>query len=143
MSSCDVDVRFDPPEAGFEPGDEIRGTVRVTASEEVKAKALVIQQIWRAHGRGNTFEKVLEEHVEPLTGFSPHAPREFPFRFTVPVHPVTYHGHVINVDRPGRRWSCPRPARSVSTARATRSPGPPPSASTSRDGRTGCASTTC
>jgi hypothetical protein len=98
MSSCNVEVILDASEPAYEAGAEITGRVIVRASKDVEPKALVIEQLWRAHGRGNTHEEVLAVQREPGGLWRADTVTEVPFRFVCPSRPVTYHGHYINVD---------------------------------------------
>lgn len=98
MSKCDVTVCLDGTARSFMAGDGVTGTVVVTANTEVAATKLIVEQLWRVHGRGNTFEKVVAEDITMMPDLTGGLPREHRFRFSAPAHPVSYHGNLINVD---------------------------------------------
>ena len=98
MSSCELSVRLNGQARDVAGGGDVTGTVTVTAGGPTEPANLHVRQLWRAHGRGNTHETVVEERVEVLPRLVPGAPYEVPFRFRAPDMPVTYHGHLINVD---------------------------------------------
>lgn len=98
MSSCDLVVTIDPVEGPRYPGDDVSGTVKVLAHKDVEPRGLVIEQLWSTHGRGNHHEEVVAKQVEAVTRWQAGQSYEFPFHFTAPEKPVSYHGHYINVD---------------------------------------------
>lgn len=98
MSSCEVTVVLDGPGQDVVAGSDVTGAVAVTVGEQTEPANLCIRQIWRAHGKGNTHEVVVEERIELLPRLTPGSPHNVPFRFRAPDSPVTYHGHLVNVD---------------------------------------------
>ncbi len=81
----------------YPAGSNISGVVRLTVEKVSNFKELYIERIWKTHGQGNAdkgnkLKQVLHaEAIEPGT-------HEFPFTFTIPTQPVSYHGEYINID---------------------------------------------
>jgi hypothetical protein len=98
MSKCELFVELDEPERRHRGGEPVTGRVRVRTDGEVTCKRLVIEQVWRTHGRGNQAEGVLEEHVVSEQRWLPGREYEVPFSFPAPAAPIHYHGHIVNVD---------------------------------------------
>ncbi len=94
-----IQVLFDRADRRFRYGDEITGKVVVEALHDFTYPDVQISYCWRTHGRGDRDSGgertlVLSQEFSLRNGER----REFPFRFTAPVGPVTYHGHYLNVD---------------------------------------------
>jgi hypothetical protein len=98
MSKCELFVELDEPERRYRGGEPVTGRVRVRTDDEVTCKKLVIEQAWRTHGRGNSAEGVLDEHVVAGQRWLPGQVYEIPFAFPAPAAPIHYHGRFINVD---------------------------------------------
>jgi hypothetical protein len=98
MSKCDLEVRFADGQRSYRPGDTVRGDVVVTTDQEVSCKALKIELGWHTHGIGNTDRQALDEIVTDAQQWSPGREYTYPFSFTAPRQPLTYHGHYLNVD---------------------------------------------
>lgn len=98
MSTCELEVRFDRDDRTYRPGDPVRGEVVAVTDEDVSCKGLSIELLWQTHGAGNTDRTVLETVAVEAQQWSPGLRYRFPFAFTAPDRPLTYHGHFLNVD---------------------------------------------
>jgi hypothetical protein len=98
MSKCELWVEMDEPSRRYRSGESVTGRVRVRSDDEVLCKRLVIEQVWRTHGRGNPDHGVLDEQVLTDQRWLPGQVYEVPFAFPVPTAPVHHHGHLVNVD---------------------------------------------
>jgi hypothetical protein len=95
MSKCDLRVELDKRE--YRPGETIRGTVQVATDAAVKCKALTVTLQWRTHGRGNRAQGVTA-FKQVFEGEWTEGQQSYPFTFTAPPGPGTYHGHILNID---------------------------------------------
>ncbi|HUP24502.1 MAG TPA: hypothetical protein VNB06_16355 [Thermoanaerobaculia bacterium] len=98
MSKCELTVELDEPKRRYRCGEPVTGRVHVRTDGEVTCRKLVIEQVWRTHGRGNQAEGVLNEHVEGDQRWLAGQVHEVPFSFLVPAAPINHHGHLVNVD---------------------------------------------
>jgi hypothetical protein len=98
MSSCSLEVELDEPERSYRCGDTVTGRVRVRTDGEVTCTKLVVEQVWRTHGRGNLDTGTLHEHVTTDQRWLPGQAYEVPFAFAAPAGPVSYRGHLVCVD---------------------------------------------
>jgi hypothetical protein len=100
MSKCDLTVMLDEPHRSYRCGEPVTGRVcvRTEGDGEVVCKKLVIEQLWRTHGRGNSDQGVLEEQIAADQRWLAGQVYEVPFSFTAPAAPINYHGHLVNVD---------------------------------------------
>ncbi len=98
MSKCDLSFRLDEADARFLIGDVVKGTLEVRVDAKCRCDALTVTRLWRTHGRGNTARG--GEEVQTLfTGeWRAGESLEYPFEFTIPPGPITYHGHYLNID---------------------------------------------
>lgn len=97
MARCDLSIELDVSREVFHPGDEVSGQVIVETDDSVRCDGLSVEMLWSTHGRGSTASgepEVLELYEGEWVG-STHM--RYPFRFTLPAGPVTYHGHYLNV----------------------------------------------
>lgn len=96
----DVQVLFDRTDRLYRFGDQVRGTMIINAAWDFTCSEVQISYSWRTHGRGDR-DKGPESSITLSAVKIPLRKgehREFPFRFDVPMGPVTYHGHKLNVD---------------------------------------------
>ena len=99
MAKCDIAIAFDRPDRRYFGGEQVTGTVTIAVNQDVNCRGIKIERLWKTHGRGNTFRPdpslLSEEQGRPL-----HAGQRdtFPFEFTAPATPYTYHGKFLNVD---------------------------------------------
>ena len=98
MCACELEVRFDREGRSYRPGEAVRGEVVVTADQDVSCRGLAIELLWQTHGAGNKDQMVLDQIVLEAQQWSPGHPYRYPFAFTAPATPLTYHGHFLNVD---------------------------------------------
>jgi hypothetical protein len=99
MSKCDVSVLIDDEQRNFVIGDTVRGTVRINVNAQCDCKKLTVVLQWRTHGRGNCTSGDVNETPDILFQgkWSP-GRYEYPFEFVLPEGPLSYHGHLLNVD---------------------------------------------
>ncbi len=98
MSKCDLAIVFDRSDRQFEPGDEVTGTVHVQVNQEVECKGILLEHFWQTHGRGNTATGPKQTSVLYRGTLQAGESLSYPFRFTAPNGPPTYHGRYLNVD---------------------------------------------
>ena len=98
MSKCDIEIRFDRDDRTYEPNDQIIGEVLVTPNADVSCKKLTIELYWETHGFGDTERVTIDQSKEHPPPWSQGQRYRFPFRFTAPKIPLTYHGHLLYVD---------------------------------------------
>jgi hypothetical protein len=98
MSKCDLEIVFDRPNRTYRGGDELSGTVHVQVNQDVRCDGLVVEHFWQTHGQGNTATGPKQSSVVFQGDLQAGQAYSFPFRFTVPDGPPTYHGHYLNVD---------------------------------------------
>lgn len=91
---------FDRDDRLYRFGDVISGTVILKPEYNWTYSEIWITYRWRTHGRGNRDEGKAEELTLAAEETTLRAGecREFCFRFAAPNGPVTYHGHLLNVD---------------------------------------------
>lgn len=95
-----LQVIFDRQDHRYRFGELVSGKVVVMPESERTFSNIWITYRWRTHGRGNRDEgreEKLNLGADNIT-IKARESKEFPFRFTAPNGPVTYHGHLINVD---------------------------------------------
>lgn len=95
--SRQLHIVFEQPERRFEPGDEIKGQVVVVVEKDTRCKGLKVTQQWQTHGKGNTTRGVPTEQLLFEGEWTP-GKYHYPFVFTAPLWPFTYHGDYLNVD---------------------------------------------
>jgi len=96
----DLHITFDKKDRLYQFGEVISGKVLAKIGYEGVLSDVRITYQWRTHGRG-TRGRGKEKMLTLAEGGSPSTAlgwREFPFRFPAPDGPVTYHGHLLNVD---------------------------------------------
>jgi len=98
MSKCELEVVFDRDDRTYRPGEPVRGEVVVVTDQDVSCKGLTVELLWQTHGAGNTDRTVLETLALAPGPWSPGLRHRYPFSFTAPGRPLTYHGHFLNVD---------------------------------------------
>ncbi|HID74651.1 MAG TPA: hypothetical protein EYP56_01490, partial [Planctomycetaceae bacterium] len=98
MSKCDLEIFFDRRDRTYRPGDLVRGTVSVEVNKDVHCDGLVLETYWQTHGRGNTATGSKPSMVLFRGDWAAGTRHEYPFQFTAPDGPPTYHGHYLNID---------------------------------------------
>jgi hypothetical protein len=99
MSKCLINITFDRGDRVYFGGETLRGIVKIVVHEDTKGNGIRLSHCWRTHGRGNVDQGPTE--VVPLAeaqNLMAGEQLEFPFSVVVPTHPVTYRGHLTNVD---------------------------------------------
>lgn len=98
MSKCELEVLFDRDDRTYRPGEPVRGEVVVVTDEDVRCSGLTVELLWQTHGAGNTDRTVLDTLALAPEPWNPGLRYRYPFSFTAPGRPLTYHGHFLNVD---------------------------------------------
>ena len=98
MSKCDLGIVFDRTERQYRGGEEVTGTVHVQVNEDVECNGIVVEHFWQTHGRGNTATGPKQTSVLYKGRLQAGQSLSYPFRFTAPNGPPTYHGRYLNVD---------------------------------------------
>ena len=99
MSKCDLRIEFDRKNRTYSGGETVTGRVYIRVNESVKSTSITLTHQWRTHGRGNVTSGPKETvELEAARMYSPGEEHELSFSLISPVHPVTYHGTMINVD---------------------------------------------
>ena len=111
----ELEVIFDRKDRLYKFGEVISGKVVLRPETDSTYSKIWITYHWRTHGQGNRDggndrEVILaEEDISRKSGEC----MELPFRFDAPNGPVTYHGHLLNVD-----WYLTAHAQSNSRSRS-------------------------
>jgi len=98
MSKCDLQIVFERDDRTYRGGDEVSGTVYVQVNQDVETNGIVLERFWQTHGRGNTATGPKERNVLFQGDLRAGQSLSYPFRFTAPDGPPTYHGRYLNVD---------------------------------------------
>ena len=99
MSKCDLRIEFDRKDRRYSGGETVSGRVYIRVNESVRSSGITLTHQWRTHGRGNVASGTKETvELEAARSYSPGEEHEISFSLLSPVHPVTYHGTMINVD---------------------------------------------
>ena len=98
MSKCDLSIQLDQPSAAYHPGDEITGRVEVLVDADCRCDGLSVALGWHTHGKGNDRERDIATDSIFAGEWRAGGRNSYPFSFTVPDGPFTYHGHYLNVD---------------------------------------------
>ncbi|HZD05318.1 MAG TPA: hypothetical protein VE173_10380 [Longimicrobiales bacterium] len=94
-----VDIAFDRPDARFEPGEEIAGTVRVDGYAELDYRRIRLDLLWRTRGDGSMDQG--ERSSLDLDGeghLDEGETREFRFSLEAPDEPFTWKGRHFAVE---------------------------------------------
>lgn len=98
MAKCELEVVLKERDAVFRTGDRVEGVVVAKLDKSVTCKRLRCLLQWRTHGRGNR-DSGTEVFLDLFSGdWLGDRSYEYPFEFTVPEGPPTYHGHFLNID---------------------------------------------
>ncbi len=98
MSKCDFTIQFEQPERTFRPGEPIRGTATIEVNRDFSCDRVVIEHHWKTHGKGNRQEGPKNKVEFPAAEFRAGQRQHFPFQFTAPSGPPSYHGTYLNID---------------------------------------------
>jgi len=100
MSKCDLSIELESGAVRYQPGDVVRGHVLVDVDAECTCKKLNVVLQWRTPRRGH----LRADKGEPLKQtlfegvWRPGEQQGYPFEFTVPDGPLSYHGEILNID---------------------------------------------
>lgn len=100
MAKCKLTLRIDGHPGSYQPGDTIRGTVTLHAVEDVTAKSVTLERLWRVGGWGNTEERAvgkdeLASDVQVRAGEQ----QDLAFAVAAPDGPTTYAGTLVQLDQ--------------------------------------------
>jgi hypothetical protein len=97
MRGVDLEIRLAERDRTCHPGDVVRGEVWVRVERPVACEKLLVRRLWRARGHGNPEEgrPAIQDlfHGE----WSPGRIHRYPFEFTLPNGPATYHGRFFRL----------------------------------------------
>jgi hypothetical protein len=99
MSKCEISIGYDRNDRTYRGGETVTGTVGIRVNQDINCNGIKLTHFWKTHGRGNTdsgekHEQFLAESCQLRAGET----LEYSFSFVSECHPVTYHGHYINID---------------------------------------------
>lgn len=100
MSKCEISIKFDRDDRTYRGGETVGGVARIRANEDFSCGGIRLLHYWQTHGQGNSDcsdyqRQRLSDSCELQSGQT----LELPFQFTADCHPLTYHGHLINLDQ--------------------------------------------
>ena len=99
LKTCDIRIAFGKPDAIYAVGEEVTGTLHLTPHRSLRPTGLRLELFWRTHGRGNRASaKLVRYDLEVPSQLEPDRTYRVPFHFLAPAGPLTYHGHLLNVD---------------------------------------------
>jgi len=98
MSRCDLEIVIDQKDRRYQVGDRVSGLVGVTVNADCTCNGLTLTREWGTHGSGNRVSGGSDMQVL-FTGEWKAGEQHFhPFEVTLPRGPLTYRGHLLNVD---------------------------------------------
>jgi len=97
MAKCDLTIEIDDNRTTYLPGDQVSGSVVVVTDGDIKCDDLSIELNWATHGKGNTARGSDPSQTLFTGNWSSGVVQRYPFSFTLPDGPVTYHGKYLNV----------------------------------------------
>jgi hypothetical protein len=100
MSKYNLRIIFNNPDRLYRFTEEITGKVILDTQTDLTCKKMWINYGWRTHGRGNRDQGYQEKLtvLSEVSQFQSGHHREFPFAIMAPNGPMSYHGHILNVD---------------------------------------------
>jgi hypothetical protein len=98
VSKCNLSIAFDRETRTYQAGETVTGALQVQVSESVRCKELKIEFYWETHGKGNRNKTVIASSKEIDLNWSSGVEQSVPFGFKIPSGPLTYHGHLLNID---------------------------------------------
>ena len=97
-NSCNLIIELDQPNQRYYAGDEVTGQVHVAVNKDYQCKNLRIICKWLAHGTG-TEATGSRRFINAYSGeWSAGGVHSYPFSFTLPGGPCSYHGKLLEVD---------------------------------------------
>ena len=97
MPKCELTIELDDANRQFNPGDKIRGRVRVRVSQDVTCNALQVGLRWSTHGSGNEDSETGVAETLFEGEWHEGEDREYPFELTAPAGPASYNGHHVSI----------------------------------------------
>jgi hypothetical protein len=99
MAKCDLHVVFDDEDRTYQIGEAVSGKIQILAHDEFQCRKITLHRGWKTRGRGNQAaggeeEMVFAEEAKFIAG----EVRQFPFQFSALRGPVSYQGHLLNVE---------------------------------------------
>ena len=98
MASLETEIEFTHPDKRFRTGQHVTGVVRMQANQKLKCRSVQLVACWETHGPGDITRENYHQEILRSGDFAEGEAGEFPFDFAPPNHPLTYHGHLVNVD---------------------------------------------
>jgi hypothetical protein len=98
MSKCDLAIVFDRTDRRFRGGEEVTGTAHVQVRDDCPCNRILLEHFWQTHGRGNRATGPKQTTVLDRGPLQAGQSLSYPFRFTAPNGPPTYHGRYLNID---------------------------------------------
>ena len=98
MSKCDISIELDDPQAVYQLGDTVTGTVKIQVNKDVNCSALKITGLWKTHGRGNTDSCNYGDHIAFEGLMHAGEVKTIPFSILIEGVPLTYRGEYLNID---------------------------------------------
>ena len=81
----------------YEPGDELRGTVRVLPTGNLECRGLYVRLAWHTEGRGTPDRMQMSEQNLYQGRLSAGATTSYGFRFVLPTEPWSYAGQYVSI----------------------------------------------
>lgn len=99
MAKCDLHIVFDDEDRTYKIGEAVTGKIQILAHDEFQCRKITLTRAWKTRGRGNQAsggeeEIVFAEEEKFLAG----EVKEIPFQFSALRGPVSYEGHLLNVE---------------------------------------------
>ena len=99
LKRCQLHVELNRPQELHRAGEPLEGTVVVVVTSDCDLNHLTVTLQWRTHGKGNEAKgPALSQTLTGGLNWRAGETHRIPFRFETPRGPVSYHGHIINVD---------------------------------------------
>ena len=98
MSKCDLSIELTDGKRTYQIGEIVRGAVHVAVDADCSCDKLTLTHQWQTHGRGNRARGEENKQVLFEGQWRAGESASYPFEFEVPAGPLTFHGHLLNVD---------------------------------------------
>ncbi|MDG1808295.1 MAG: hypothetical protein P8J91_11255 [Pirellulaceae bacterium] len=98
MASLEIEIEFTNPDKNFRTDQHVTGVVRMQANRKLKCRSVQLVACWETHGLGDITRENYHQEILRSGDFAEGETGEFTFDFAPPNHPLTYHGHLVNVD---------------------------------------------
>lgn len=94
-----LEIELESPAEGYEPGDPVRGTVRLSPLRPSEEGTLMVAMMWQTVGIGDEDSGVVAPQHVLARGFI-EAGKAYPFELAAPAFPRSYSGKLVSI-----RWS--------------------------------------